>query len=569
MKINLTHIIRILVAAVFIFSGYVKLVDPLGSAYKFQEYFSSDVLNMEFLIPYALPFSIFLILAEITLGVMLLVGSMSKFTVRSLFVLTFIFLFLTWYSAYFDKVRDCGCFGDALKLSAWNTFYKNVFLIILVVWLVRNVESIRPLYSKKLAGFISIISLIGFSVIVYRVLNHLPIHDYRAYAVGKNIPEQMIYPENAKQDVYEDTWLYKVDGEEKKFTTEEKPWDIEGAEYIDRKTKLIERGYEPPIHDFTMELEGYDLTKTLMQNEKLMLIVSYNLSKADTDGFANIKTVTDDAIENGYTVYLMTASSEDDFASIKEEFDLKFNMLFCDETTLKTIIRSSPGIVTINKGTIVGKWSYNDFEDVKIKQGMKRKTIALDFNLKESLDSIFLLDKKYRSIIDAETPQQRDSLMSVYNIPRDSLGTDFWSKQAQIDSSNIRFLDKVIKVKGYPGKSIVGELSKDAAWSVIMHSNRIPSFIEQVKEAAEKNELTYEKAAIMEDLYLMNKGEEQIYGSQTAYVNDKYVIWPIKEVESVNVRRKEAGFSKTVQEYAKELFGDDFTFEPIKLEDVK
>jgi uncharacterized membrane protein YphA (DoxX/SURF4 family) len=167
MKNILTHLIRLIVAAVFIFSGYVKLVDPLGSAYKFQEYFSSDVLNMEFLIPYALPFSIFLILAEIVLGVMLLVGYKSKFTVWSLFILTSVFLFLTWYSAYFDKVRDCGCFGDALKLSAWNTFYKNIILIVLVLWLVKQYREIRPFYSRKLSGFLSILSLLIFGGIVY------------------------------------------------------------------------------------------------------------------------------------------------------------------------------------------------------------------------------------------------------------------------------------------------------------------------------------------------------------------------------------------------------------------
>ena len=125
MKI-VTFIARLLVAATFIFSGFVKLVDPLGSAYKFVDYFSADVLNLEFLIPYALPFSILLIVTEIMLGVMLLIGFKSKFTAWSLFLMTLLFLFLTWYSAYYDKVTDCGCFGDAIKLTPWETFNKNV-----------------------------------------------------------------------------------------------------------------------------------------------------------------------------------------------------------------------------------------------------------------------------------------------------------------------------------------------------------------------------------------------------------------------------------------------------------
>ena len=280
------------------------------------------------------------------------------------------------------------------------------------------------------------------------------------------------------------------------------------------------------------------------------------------EGFANIKTVTDRALDNGYTVFMMSASPEEEYVTIKEEYNLEFPLLYCDETTLKTIIRSSPGIVTINKGTIEGKWSYNDSDDVKIKEGMGRKVVALDFDLKQSLDSIFKLDQKYRLVMDAENPKRRDSLMEEFGIPKDSLGTDFWAKQSKIDATNIQFLDGIITEYGYPGRSVVGELSKDAAAAIIMHSNSIDKYIVQVKEAAERDELTYTIAATMEDLYLMNKGEDQIYGTQTAYVDEKYVIWPIKDVETVNVRRKEAGFTSTVQEYAKELFGDDYMFKP-------
>src|SRR4030066_845401 len=132
MKI-VTLIFRLIVSLTFIFSGFVKLVDPLGSSYKFQEYFGSDVLNLEFLIPYALPFSILLIVAELLLGVMLLLGYLPKFTVWSLLVMILVFLFLTWYSAFYNKVLDCGCFGDALTLSPWDTFYKNVVLLALIL----------------------------------------------------------------------------------------------------------------------------------------------------------------------------------------------------------------------------------------------------------------------------------------------------------------------------------------------------------------------------------------------------------------------------------------------------
>ena len=140
MQKAVTQISRILVGTLFIFSGFVKLVDPIGSQYKFQEYFSEAVLNMEFLIPYALLFAIVLIVAEILLGVMILIGYKSKFTVWSLLLLSLVFLFLTWYSAYYNKVTDCGCFGDAIKLTPWETFYKNVILIGLILILLLKIK---------------------------------------------------------------------------------------------------------------------------------------------------------------------------------------------------------------------------------------------------------------------------------------------------------------------------------------------------------------------------------------------------------------------------------------------
>ena len=161
MKI-IVQICRFFVAFTFIFSGFVKLIDPLGSAYKFQEYFGADVLNLEFLIPYALPFSILLILAEIMLGVMLLVGYLPKFTAWSLLLLITVFLFLTWYSAYYNKVTDCGCFGDAVKLSTWGTFYKNVVFVVLILVLVWKSKLITRIISVMMVSVI-----VGVCVYIY------------------------------------------------------------------------------------------------------------------------------------------------------------------------------------------------------------------------------------------------------------------------------------------------------------------------------------------------------------------------------------------------------------------
>lgn len=319
MKI-LVYISRFIVAVTFIFSGFVKLVDPLGSAYKFQEYFSADVLNLEFLIPYALPFSICLILAEILLGILLLVGYLPKLTTWSLLTMILVFLFLTWYSAYYNKVIDCGCFGDAVKLSPWETFYKNMVLVLLILILVVKLKLIKPLLSLTLAKWTSFLSFFVFLYIVYYVLLHLPIIDFRPYAVGKNITEGMQYV-----------------GDE-----------------------------EPPIHDFFLESnEGEDLTESVLAENNVMLIVAYNLSKSDKHGFSTIKTVTDKALEKGYTVYALSSSLNEEYVAIKNEFNLNFELLFCDETALKTIIRANPGILTLQNGTVTGKWNWIDADTIK------------------------------------------------------------------------------------------------------------------------------------------------------------------------------------------------------------
>ncbi len=362
----LAQIARLIVAITFIFSGFVKLVDPLGSAYKFEEYFGADVMNLEFLIPFALQFSMVLILAEIILGVMLLVGAKLKLTIWSLFFITLLFLFLTWYSAYYDKVTDCGCFGDAITLTPWETFYKNVVLIGLIIFLIWRRFDIQPIHSDFVANRITLVFALIFVGIMYYSLKHLPIIDFRAYAIGKNIPDGMVFPEGAEKPVYEDTWVYQVDGVDKTFRTEDKPWNIEGATFVDRKTKVVKEGYELPIHDFTMEKDGEDMTEILMQKDRLLLVVAYNLQKSNPKGFEKIKELSKKANLKGYSVYFFSASTAEDFETIKKAYGLDMELLFCDETTLKTIIRANPGVVVLNKGTIVDKKSWRDVDELQL-----------------------------------------------------------------------------------------------------------------------------------------------------------------------------------------------------------
>lgn len=319
----LVHLSRIFVGAMFVFSGFVKLVDPIGSQFKFEEYFSEPVLDIEFLIPYALGFSILLILAEIMLGVMLLLGYKSKLTVWSLFLLSLVFLFLTWYSAYYNKVTDCGCFGDAIKLTPWETFWKNVVLIILVILLMIRVKDIKEILPKRATVAFTLVCLLSFSYITYHVLNHLPIIDFRAYAIGKNIPEGMEFPED----------------------------DLEAL---------------PPIQNFVLEDSQNDLTEDILAADKVMLIVVYEIEKASEEGFAGVKKVADQAIQKGYSVFGVTSSFPDDLILIQTKYDLPFDFLFGDPTTLKTMIRANPGIMTLSKGTVTGKWNWTDSDEVEL-----------------------------------------------------------------------------------------------------------------------------------------------------------------------------------------------------------
>jgi uncharacterized membrane protein YphA (DoxX/SURF4 family) len=317
----LVQISRIIVGGLFIFSGFVKLVDPIGSQYKFEEYFSEGVLNLEFLIPYALPFAIFLIIAEIVLGFALLVGWKAKFTVNSLKLIILFFLFLTWYSAYYDKVTDCGCFGDAIKLTPWETFWKDVILTILIFFIGFKIKFINRIFARNNNGLVVFLSLLISAIITWYVLVNLPIIDFRAYAVGKNIPEGM---------------EYKNDG------------------------KI------PPIHDFFLEDAQNDLAPEILAKEKVILVIMPSLEKSNYDAFPEIKKLSTTAKEKGYSIYGVSASFSDIIELTKTRYKLDFEFLFCDETTLKTMIRSNPGIMILNKGTIVDKKNWRNIDELDL-----------------------------------------------------------------------------------------------------------------------------------------------------------------------------------------------------------
>lgn len=361
----LVHFSRIVVGALFIFSGFIKLNDPIGFSYKLQEYFAEDVFNMLFLDPYALGIAIFIVVLEVVLGVFLLIGYKPKFTVWSLLALIVFFTFLTFYAAYFEKVKDCGCFGDFLKLTSWESFTKDAILLVFVLILFFGIKYIEPLFGKLIVTIIALLGFIASLGFGYYVLMHLPVFDFRAYNVGSNIAENMTLPEDAQKADINWHWKFNIKGEEKVITTKGAYPDVKGK-LISYETETIKEADEPLILDFSIETEEENLTTHFLSEEHLIMVVSYSLESVEKEGLKALKATTDNAIKKGYTVIGLTASGTQIKQQIKQDYNLNFDFYLCDEKALKTVVRANPGILKLNKGTIIQKVHWNDVGDIEL-----------------------------------------------------------------------------------------------------------------------------------------------------------------------------------------------------------
>lgn len=361
----LVGVVRIFVGILFIISGFIKLNDPVGFSFKLEEYFSQGVLDLPFLSPYALVISILVVIVEVMVGVMLILGYKRKLTIWTLLAMIVFFTFLTFYSAYFNKVTDCGCFGDAIKLTPWESFTKDIVLLVLILILYVGRTYITPFFKLRTLTAILLASLLACIGYVYYVLNHLPVIDFRPYEIGKNIEEGMSVPEGAPKAIFEYRWKFSVNGKEEIFVTNGDYPTVEG-EFIDVETSELQAGYEPPVHDFTIEQEGEDYAASLLQEPKLVMVIAYDLRKSNLDVFNEVKAVTDKALKNGYKVIGMSASGPDQTDVLTEKYSLDFDFYFTDETTLKTIVRSNPGVLVLERGTIKQKVHYNDLQDLNL-----------------------------------------------------------------------------------------------------------------------------------------------------------------------------------------------------------
>ncbi len=437
MKI-LVSISRILVGVLFIISGLIKLNDPLGFSYKLQEYFSPDVLNIPFLEPYALMISVLVVVFEVVLGVFLLIGYKPKFTVWSLLLMIVFFTFLTFYSAYFDKVKDCGCFGDALKLTPWESFAKDIILLFFILILFFGVKHINAIFGKLPTTIIALLSFICSLWFGYHVLMHLPSKDFRAYKIGANIKEGMIIPEDAPKPIVEYYWKFNVNGEEKILTTNGSYPSVEG-DFVSVDTKVIKEGYEPPIYDFSIETEDEDLTEQFLSEENLIVVVSYSLEKMEQGGALKLKALQENARKNNYKIIGLTASGEEAKQRIKEAYNIDFEWYLCDEKALKTVVRSNPGVLELDAGTVKQKVHWNDIEDLELPEVERRPEPITE---KESV--LYLIDNKISSKEEADNINP-NSIKAV-SVSKDGSAKKLLDSINQVNNSNYKAL-VVIELK--------------------------------------------------------------------------------------------------------------------------
>ncbi|WP_321479148.1 BT_3928 family protein [uncultured Bacteroides sp.] len=358
------NIFRFLLAGVFICSGFVKAIDPLGTQYKIQDYL--EAFGMVGWFPAYMPLllSIAQSALEFFVGALLLFG-IRKRTSATLSLLLMLFMTpLTLYLAINNPVSDCGCFGDAWVLTNWETFGKNVILLFAAVIVFFYQSKIIRFISNKTEWLVSLYSILFILILSLFCLQRLPILDFRPYKIGENISDGMNIPEGAKPSVFETVFILEKNGVQKKFTLDNYPdstW-----KFIDARSVLKEKGYEPTIHDFSMmdEDTGEDITKRVLADKNYtFLLVAHRIEEADDSNIDLINEIYDYSVENGYSFYCLTSSEDSQIELWRDKTGAEYPFCLMDDITLKTMIRSNPGLMLIKNGTILNKWSDNNLPD--------------------------------------------------------------------------------------------------------------------------------------------------------------------------------------------------------------
>lgn len=353
-------IARVLLGLVFVFSGVVKAIDPLGTTYKIEDYLKAFGGFFADLLPLSGVAAVCLIALEFLLGVCLLLGVRTQWTSWLTLLFYCVMTPFTLYIAIANPVSDCGCFGDALVITNWQTFWKNIVLLILAVVLVVLRRDVRAYWHWYGDLTIAVVALAAVSGLMLYTHLHLPIIDFRPYKIGNNIVELMEYPEDAAPDEYEITFVYAKDGKEQTFTLNNYPKGDSTYVFVRQNSRLVKKGYEPPIHDFEITNADYeDITYDILESEQpVTLVIMYDLSKSDKAQYARLESLYEQCAFGGNPMYILTGSGTDDILAFSLEHPEWSEIIcMCDPVTLKTIVRANPGVIVVQNGTIVDKYN--------------------------------------------------------------------------------------------------------------------------------------------------------------------------------------------------------------------
>jgi uncharacterized membrane protein YphA (DoxX/SURF4 family) len=452
---------RTLLGLVFIFSGFVKAVDPLGTVYKIEDYLKAFGGFFIDLLPLATIAAVSMIALEFVLGVCMTLNVRTRWTAWVALVFYCVMTPLTLYIAIKDPVSDCGCFGDAIVISNWQTFWKNVILLTLAILLVIWRKHIHSLWNWVVELGWASIALLSVGGLMWYTYLHLPIIDFRPFKIGNHLPSLMIIPEGAEQDVYETIFIYSKDGVEKEFTLENYPKDDDSWTFVRQESKLIKKGYEPPIHDFVItDSQGEDITqKILTSTEPVTLIIMYDLSKSNMDYMDKVEALYESCMEHGQECYIVTGSSSESI----EEFGnahpiLKSHICSCDGVTLKTIVRANPGVIVLQNGTVIDKANMRNYE--YIHQSVQDASL-----FKKGNNLVALME------IPADAPQ--DEYIDIFYYTKDGVEKGFTLENYPKGDTTWTFVRRDIQLlkKGYvpplQGLEIINVYGDDITWDIV------------------------------------------------------------------------------------------------------
>ena len=358
---------RFIVGILFLFTGFVKGIDPVGLQYKLNDYI--EALHINLLNSLVFPGSLLLPFAEFAIGIALLTGIFVRVSIKGAFGFMLIFTPLTLYIALKNPVTDCGCFGDALVITNWETFYKNIILMSLVIFLLNKREHLIFVTSARFRQISFIFLISAYLIVVCWSYVYEPILDFRPYKVGANIPQGMIIPDGAPRDLYQNSYLYRnrSSNEVKKFNDQNFPWkDTLNWKFESMDPPLLlKKGYHPPIHDFSIQTtERINVTDSYLNDSIVtFFVIAYDLERSSYRNQDKLNKLAIWAKEHKYRFIALTSTSGPPLEKYQLEHKPSYDILFTDQTTLKTIIRSNPGLLLLRKGTILAKWPNNALPD--------------------------------------------------------------------------------------------------------------------------------------------------------------------------------------------------------------